>query len=363
MQTALCTDSGPNDDYRTDDACWAAVVARDDAADGSFWFSVASTGVYCYPSCAARRPLRRNVAFHRTRADAERAGFRPCKRCRPELEPRREREAAAVARACRAIENAETELSLSALAEAAGFSAHHFQRRFKEIVGITPKQYATACRTRRLHGALGTSSTVTAALYDAGFNSSGRLYATSGDVLGMAPRTFARGGAGERIRWATGRGSLGTVLVAATERGICAILLGDRESELAEDLAGRFPRATLERADNDSEYTRWLTAALELVEAPGRHTALPLDVAGTAFQHRVWAALREIPAGATTTYQALAQRIGQPKAARAVATACASNPVAVAIPCHRVIGRDGSLRGYRWGVERKAALLRKESHE
>lgn len=346
-----------------ENARWETVKSRDEAADGHFWFSVATTGVYCYPSCAARRPLRRNVEFHDSRDEAERAGFRACKRCRPDLPPRRVRHAEAVARACRMIEEADEPPSLQELADAAELSPHYFQRRFKALVGVTPKQYAIAFRAQRIRHELGNGASVTDAIYDAGFNSTARFYEQSRELLGMTPRTFAKGGADELIRWDVAESWLGPVLVAATELGICAILFGDNDDKLRADLADRFPRAALERAEPGSAYSGWLTRALTLIEAPNGDLDLPLDVAGTAFQHRVWAALREIPAGETTTYRAVAERIGRPQSARAVAGACAANPVAIAIPCHRVIASDGSLSGYRWGVERKAALLRKEAQE
>ena len=347
--------------YQGDDARWEAVKARDAGADGQFWFSVASTGVYCYPSCAARRPLRNNVGFHGSREAAERAGYRPCKRCRPDLPPRRERHAAVVVRACRMIEEAEREPSLKELAAMAGLSPHHFQRHFKALAGVTPKQYAAAHRAQRLRGALSDSGSVTEAIHGAGYKTAARLYEQSAAVLGMAPRAFAKGGAGEHIRWDVTPSWLGPVLIAATERGICAILLGETEQALLADLTARFSRARLERAEEGSEFSVWLIRALELIGRPDRPVDLPLDVAGTIFQRRVWAALREVPPGETTTYRAVAERIGRPKAVRAVASACASNPVAVAIPCHRVLASDGSLRGYRWGTGIKRALLNKEA--
>ena len=349
--------------YADVDSHWEAVKARDEGADGHFWFAVVTTGVYCYPSCAARRPRRENVRFYDSREQAGRAGFRPCKRCRSNLPPRRVRHAEAVACACRMIENAEQAPSLKELADAAGLSPHYFQRRFKEIAGVTPKQYATAYRAQRVRQELSNGTSVTDAMYDAGYNSSGRFYEQSSAMLGMKPRVFAEGGRGEVVRWDIAASSLGQVLVAATARGVCAILLGDARDELLEDLTARFPRATLERAERGSDFSAWVTRALTLIETPGRKTDLPLDLAGTAFQRQVWATLRQIPAGQTTTYRDIAKRLGKPKAVRAVGAAIAANPVAVAIPCHRVIGSDGSLRGYRWGIERKQALLDREAQE
>ena len=349
--------------YADEAARWEAVKARDENADGRFWFSVATTGVYCYPSCAARRPKRQNVGFHDSPQAAERAGFRPCKRCRPDLPPRRVRHARAVAQACRTIETAERAPTLDELAAEAGLSPFHFQRRFKAIVGVTPKQYASEHRARRLRRELGRGASVTDALYQAGYNSSGRFYAQSDGLLGMKPSTFARGGRGERIRWDIAESALGLALIAATSRGVCAVLLGDDRAELARDLGMRFPSATLERAEPGSEYSEWIARAVAMLDAPREAQELPLDVAGTAFQRQVWDALRRIPPGETTTYAEVAKRIGRPRAVRAVGAAIGANPVAVAIPCHRVIGSDGSLRGYRWGVERKRALLDREAEE
>jgi AraC family transcriptional regulator of adaptative response/methylated-DNA-[protein]-cysteine methyltransferase len=345
--------------FTTDDDRWAAVVRRDRTADDAFRYSVRTTGVYCRPSCAARRPRRANVRFHATSADAERAGFRACKRCRPTERPLAEQRAAAVARACRLIETAEEMPSLEALAEASGMSRFHFHRVFKTVTGLTPKAYATAHRTQRVRRELAQSETVTAAIYDAGFNSNGRFYAASSGVLGMTPTSFRSGGIGASIRFAVGECSLGSILVGATDKGICAILLGDDPGTLVRDLQDRFPKAQLIGGDGDFE--RLVARVVGFVEAPALGLDLPLDVRGTAFQQRVWQALREIPAGATATYTQVAERIGAPKAVRAVARACAANAIAIAIPCHRVVRTDRSLSGYRWGVERKRALLGREA--
>ncbi len=345
--------------YDSDEARWAAVQARDAAADGQFYYSVRSTGVYCRPSCASRTALRANVGFHGTREQAEAAGFRPCLRCRPELPPLAERQAEAVARACRLIEQAEEAPDLDSLARVAGLSRFHFHRVFKAVTGITPKAYAAAHRAGRVRRQLAVSGSVTEAIYGAGFNSSGRFYAGAGALLGMAPARFRAGGQGETIRFAIGQCSLGAILVAATATGICAILMGDDPEPLVRDLQDRFPRARLEGGDAGFEAT--VAQVVGLVEAPGLGLALPLDVRGTAFQHRVWEALRAVPPGATISYAELARRVGLPAgAARAVAGACAANPVAVAIPCHRVVRNDGALSGYRWGVERKRLLLERE---
>jgi AraC family transcriptional regulator of adaptative response/methylated-DNA-[protein]-cysteine methyltransferase len=345
--------------FGSEEARWAAVVGRDRSADGAFYYSVRTTGVYCRPSCAARPARRENVRFHSTRDEAERAGFRPCKRCRPDEAALAEQRAAAVAKACRLIETADETPGLGALAESAGMSRFHFHRVFKTVTGVTPKAYAAAHRAERLREELPKSHTVTEAIYDAGFNSSGRFYATSAQVLGMTPTSFRAGGSGASIRFAVGECSLGSILVAATDTGVCAILLGDEPEALVHDLQDRFPRAKLIGGEKDFE--RVVAKVVGLVEAPALGLDLPLDVRGTAFQQRVWRALREIPAGSTASYAQIAERIGSPKAVRAVSQACASNALAVAIPCHRVVRTDGALSGYRWGVARKRILLEREA--
>jgi AraC family transcriptional regulator, regulatory protein of adaptative response / methylated-DNA-[protein]-cysteine methyltransferase len=344
----------------TDEDRWAIVMARDEA---DFYYSVRTTGVYCRPSCAARRPRRDNVAFHATTGDAEAAGFRPCRRCRPDEAPAPERRAAAIAAACRAMESPDTgePPSIDDLAAAAGMSRSNFQRAFKAVTGVTPKAYATAARSRRVRERLAdpATATVTDAIYDAGFNSNGRFYATSSATLGMTPTAFRAGGRGLTVRFGVGECSLGSVLVAATDAGVCAILLGDDADSLVHDLEDRFPTATITGADAD--FDRWMAAVVALVDDSRVGLDLPLDVRGTAFQQRVWEALRAIPPGSTATYTEIAAAIGAPTAVRAVAAACAANKVAVAIPCHRVIRTDGSLSGYRWGVDRKRLLLEREA--
>ena len=347
--------------YASDAERWAAVQRRDKDADGAFYYSVRTTGVYCRPSCAARPALRRNVTFHASCAEAEQAGFRPCLRCKPDQPPLAERHAQVVAKACRLIDATEQELDLDSLAAACGMSRFHFHRIFKSHTGITPKAYAAAQRAQRVKQGLGQAATVTEAIYAAGFNSSGRFYAAADGVLGMSPKKFRAGGSGASIRFAIGACSLGAILVAATDKGICAILMGDDPEALARDLQDRFPNAELRGAEADFEAT--VAKVVGLVEAPAIGLDLPLDVRGTAFQQRVWQALREIPSGQTVSYGALAERIGLPSGARAIAGAGAANPVAVAIPCHRVVRNDGSVSGYRWGVERKHALLKRESGE
>jgi AraC family transcriptional regulator, regulatory protein of adaptative response / methylated-DNA-[protein]-cysteine methyltransferase len=341
------------------DPRWAAILARDMTADGDFVYSVDTTGVYCRPSCASRRARPEHVAFHQTTADAERAGFRPCLRCRPDQPPLVEQHAATVARLCRFIESADQAPSLEALAQEAGLSVYHLHRLFKAATGLTPKAYAAAHRARRVRAELGRSDTVTEAIYGAGYNSNGRFYAQSNDVLGMTPSRYRAGGADTDIRFAIGECSLGAILVAASEIGVCAILIGDDPDVLAHDLQDRFPRAKL--IGGDAAFERLVAKVVGLVEAPAVGLDLPLDVRGTAFQQRVWQALRDIPAGRTLSYADLARRIGAPKSVRAVAQACGANPLAVAIPCHRVVRNDGALAGYRWGVERKRTLLERET--
>ena len=342
-----------------DEARWAAVVGRDRDADGQFFFSVRTTGVYCRPSCGARQPRRENVAFHLTTAEAEAAGFRACKRCKPTEASLAERYAETVAQACRTLETAEPPPRLDALAIEAGLSPYHFHRIFKAVAGVTPKAYADAVRGRRVREKLGRSGTVTAAIYDAGFNSGGRFYEQSAQVLGMTPTRFRKGGERTTIRFAIGQCSLGAILVAATDQGVCAILMGDDPDGLARDLQDRFPRAELIGADADFETL--VAKVVGFVEQPGLGLDLPLDIRGTAFQQRVWEALRQVGAGTTASYADIAEAIGAPKAVRAVAQACAANSLAVAIPCHRVVRSDGALSGYAWGVERKRALLDREA--
>jgi AraC family transcriptional regulator of adaptative response/methylated-DNA-[protein]-cysteine methyltransferase len=341
------------------DPRWASVAARDGQQDGKFFYSVRTTGVYCRPSCAARRARPQNVAFHLTAADAERAGFRPCKRCKPDQVALAAQQAAKVADLCRFIEGAEHPLTLDELAARAGLSAYHLHRVFKQITGLTPKGYASAARAKRMRRELGQSDTVTQAIYGAGYGSNGRFYGESDRVLGMTPSRYRAGGADTQIRFAVGECSLGSILVAQSDRGVCAILMGEDPDELARELQDRFPRARL--IGGDVQFEQLIAKVVGFVESPGLGLDLPLDVRGTAFQQRVWQALREIPAGRTVSYAELAQRIGAPKSVRAVAQACGANVLAVAIPCHRVVRNDGGLSGYRWGVERKRALLAREA--
>jgi AraC family transcriptional regulator of adaptative response/methylated-DNA-[protein]-cysteine methyltransferase len=358
MSTAK-TPNQPGQVPVADDPRWTAVVARDRGADGTFYYSVDTTGVYCRPSCPSRRPNPRNVRFHGTMADAERAGFRPCRRCKPGQPLLEQLHAAKVAEICRVIDGSENTLQLADLAARAGMSLYHFHRVFKAVTGVTPRAYAAARRRTRVRRELTKETkTVTEAIYDAGFNSAGRFYETSGALLGMTPTAYRAGGAAAEIRFAVGQCSLGSVLVAQSAKGVCAILLGEDPDALVRDLQDRFPRATLVGADPAFEET--IARVVGLVEQPARGLDLPLDVRGTAFQQRVWQALRDIPVGSTATYAEIAARIGAPNGARAVAQACGANPLAVAIPCHRVVRTDRSLSGYRWGVDRKARLLERE---
>jgi AraC family transcriptional regulator, regulatory protein of adaptative response / methylated-DNA-[protein]-cysteine methyltransferase len=342
------------------DSRWASVVARDPQPPVKFYYSVKTTGVYCRPSCAARPPKPENVQFHATCEDAEKAGFRPCKRCKPNQASPVEQHAEKIASACRLIESSETPPSLELLAQHVALSPYHFHRVFKATTGLTPKEYAAAHRANLVRKTLTKSDTVTDAIYDAGYNSNSRFYETSNQVLGMTPSSYRAGGAQTNIRFAVGECSLGSILVAQSDRGICAILLGDDPDSLARDLQDQFPQANL--IGGDAGFERIVAKVVGFVEAPSLGLDLPLDVRGTAFQQRVWQSLRKIPAGTTASYTDIAKLIGSPKSVRAVAQACGANTLAVAIPCHRVVRNDGALSGYRWGVERKRALLEKEAH-
>jgi AraC family transcriptional regulator of adaptative response/methylated-DNA-[protein]-cysteine methyltransferase len=340
------------------DPRWQAVRDRDAAQDGAFVYAVRTTGVYCRPGCPSRQPKPANVEFFTSPAEAEAAGYRACQRCKPKGAPPAARQAELVAEACRAIEAAEDLPTLDQLAEKAGLSSFHFHRIFKAVTGLTPKDYASAHRGKRMREGLSVADSVTDALYGAGFNSSGRFYAAADKLLGMKPDAYRKGGAKADIRFAIGQCSLGAILVAQSERGICAILMGDDPQDLIRDLEQRFPNASLIGGDRDFEDL--VAKVVGFVEAPNLGLDLPLDVRGTAFQERVWQALRDIPVGETVSYSELAEKIGSPNAVRAVAGACAANKIAVAIPCHRVVRQDGDLSGYRWGVERKAELLARE---
>jgi len=343
----------------TKDPRWASVAARDKTADGKFWYSVATTGIYCRPSCPSRLANPNNVRLHDSIGAAEAAGFRACRRCNPGGMSIEAANTAIVTKACRLIDDATEPLSLTQLAESVELSPQYFHRLFKKATGLTPKAYATAGRSTRLREGLAKAATVTEAFHEAGFGSNGRFYEASAGVLGMSPSRYRSGGAHEVLTFAVGQCSLGAILVASSAKGVAAILLGDDPEALVRDLEDRFPKARL--VGGDSDYERLVAQVVGLVEAPARGLALPLDVRGTAFQQRVWMALREIPAGRTASYAAIAEKIGSPRSVRAVAGACAANALAVAIPCHRVVRHDGNLSGYRWGVERKRELITRES--
>lgn len=342
----------------TMDPRWPFVVARDASMEDEFYYSVETTGVYCRPSCGARLAKPENVRFHRTCSDAERAGFRPCKRCKPNQPSLAEQNVSKIAAACRMMETAEERPNLLELATLAGLSRFHFHRIFKRVTGLTPNEYASACRTGRVRTNLVSRQSITEAIYDAGFNASSRFYATSDKVLGMTPTQFRAGGTNTDIAYAIGNCSLGSILVAWSQRGVCSISLGDDPVALVRDLEKRFPQSHLTSHPRDGADR--VAKAIRLVEKPSFGLDLPLDIRGTAFQQRVWKALQQVPAGSTASYSEIARRIGKPKAVRAVAQACAANALAVAIPCHRAVRADGTLSGYRWGTERKQALLNRE---
>ena len=344
-----------------DDPRWARIAARDKTADGQLWYSVSTTGVYCRPSCPSRTANPQNVQLHDSLESAKATGFRPCKRCNPDGPSTEAANAARVEQACRTIEESEAEPSLEELADAAGRSPSYFHRMFKAVTGVTPKHYAAAHRAAKVRRGLASGGTVTEAIYEAGFNSSGRFYEKSNDMLGMTPSRYRAGGVNEEIKFAVGQTSLGAILVASTKKGVAAILLGDDPEELLRNLQDRFPKAHLIGADRD--YEALVALVVGFVEAPRIGLDLPLDVRGTAFQERVWKALQEVPAGATVSYAEIARRVGAPRSVRAVAGACAANKLAVAIPCHRVVRKDGALSGYAWGVERKRVLIDREASQ
>lgn len=338
------------------DPRWARLNARDPSADGQFWYGVVTTGIYCRPSCPSRRALARNIRLYDTVEQARAAGLRPCLRCNPDGMAPMDVGKALVEKACRLIEQAPEQPLLDTLADAVEMSPAHFHRLFKRVTGLTPKAYGAAVMAARARAALEKGESVTSAIHAAGYGSSSRFHAAN--ALGMAPGRYRTGGKGEVLRFAVGQADLGAVLVASSARGVAAILLGDDADALLRELQDRFPHAEL--IGGDAAYEALVAQVVGCVQAPGTGLDLPLDIRGTAFQRRVWEALRAIPPGETRSYTQIAEAIGAPSAVRAVAGACAANALAVAIPCHRVVRSDGSLSGYAWGVERKAALLARE---
>ncbi|MEH2510437.1 AraC family transcriptional regulator of adaptative response/methylated-DNA-[protein]-cysteine methyltransferase [Nitrobacteraceae bacterium AZCC 1564] len=361
MTTALTKFRKVSPPSAADDPRWARIVSRDKTADGHIWYSVSTTGVYCRPSCPSRTANPKNVQIHDSLESAKATGFRTCKRCNPDGPSLEHENAALVAKACRIIEDSEEEPSLEDLADAVGRSPSYFHRVFKAATGLTPKDYAAADRAKKVREGLAAGNTITEAIYDAGFNSSGRFYEKSTNMLGMTPSQYRSGGTNEEIKFAVGQTSLGAILVASSKKGVASILLGNDPDELVRNLQDRFPKARLIGADRD--YEALVAQVVGFVETPGIGLNLPLDVRGTVFQQRVWQALPEIPVGVTVSYSEIAQRIGSPRTVRAVAGACAANKLAVAIPCHRVIRNNGALSGYAWGVERKRALLEREASQ
>ena len=341
---------------RDNDQLWALVLGRSANADGEFVYAVKSTGVFCRPSCPSRRPRREQVEFFDSPGDAQQAGYRACRRCRP---LHRNAQMEKVEAACRYIEqNLEETLGLEQIASAVGLSAFHFQRLFKRALGISPREYQQAQRAGKFKQALQSESRITDAIYEAGYSSSSRAYENSNQHLGMTPTAFRRRGEGVRISYTIVSSELGKLLIATTSKGVCAVSFGESDRKLEQNLRREFNAADISREDN--ELKGIVQTVQTLLTQPTSAATIPLDIQGTAFQQRVWSALRMIPRGETRSFTDVARQIGSPRAVRAVANACGSNPVAVVIPCHRVVQKNGSMAGYRWGVERKAALLRRE---
>ncbi len=340
--------------YSHDQACWQAVLHRDPAAEGAFYYAVRTTGVYCRPTCPSRLPKRENVVFFDSPDAARRAGFRPCLKCQPDgVSAQRQ----TVQRVRQILDTAERAPTLAELGRAVGLSPFHLQRLFKRLTGLTPRQYVLARRAERLKARLRDGAKVVEAMYDAGYGSSRALYQAADRHLGMRPSAYKHGGRGERITYTIVDSPLGRMLLAATERGICALRFG-QDQAMVQELRKEFPLAHI--VHHQEPLSSYVEAVLAHLEGRQARLDLPLDLKATAFQERVWAALREIPYGETRTYRQVAERLGMPGAARAVARACATNPVAVVVPCHRVVGSNGQLRGYRWGLERKGKLLERE---
>jgi AraC family transcriptional regulator, regulatory protein of adaptative response / methylated-DNA-[protein]-cysteine methyltransferase len=343
------------DNFLSDEEKWKVVLSRNDSFDGVFVFAVRSTGVYCRPSCPARRPSKEHVAFFPGSIEAEQSGFRPCRRCQPR-EAGPSQKAKLIDQVCRYIEtNLQGKLTLSILSRQVGFSPYHLQRTFKRVLGISPRQYVEARRLAKMKQFLRSGETVNNSLYNAGFSSRSRVYENIPGGFGVNPGEFRRGGEGLRIRYGIIESPLGRLLVAATERGVCGVCIGDSDSFVERSLSEDYPSAILYR--NDQGVKEWTGAFAKYFDGEHMTLDLPLDVKATAFQSRVWKIIQSIPFGKTVTYSQIAKELGEPEASRAVARACATNPVALIIPCHRVLGKDGSLRGYRWGKKRKQALL------
>lgn len=345
-------------DYATDTQRWQAVVDKDTAAAHAFYYGVKTTGIFCIAGCASRLPKRENVLFLDTADNAVEAGFRPCKRCHPQDTAHADIASNRIVRACRAMEQAEDSPSLEELAEEAELSPQHFQKLFKEHVGISPKKYAQAIRDTKVRTALEKGESVTRAIMDAGYGSASRFYEKSKQTLGMSARTYSKGGAGLLIHYASGTTFLGTILAAFTDKGVCSIEFGESEDALVQSLTARFDQADIQPGGRDLK--KQIARISDFIRSPEKRLDLPLDIQGTAFQQQVWQALKDIPAGETRTYSEVAESLGIPGSVRAVATACARNRLAVVVPCHRVLRKDGSLGGYYWGLEKKTALLENE---
>ena len=349
----MMNERGPHS-YADNDARWRAILNRDETADGAFYFAVRSTGIYCRPTCPSRRPLRKNITFFRDPEAAEKAGFRPCLRCRPKEVSTQQQ---VVAHILQLLDTVEESPSLAEISAAVGLSPSHLQRLFRRVTGLSPKQYAATQRLQRFKAGLKHGHSVTGAMYEAGYGSSRALYETAHEELGMQPTAYMRGGRGEQIAYALTDSPLGRMLIAATKKGICALRFGNDDA-LTQELRLEFPHAILTQDQRAIE--SHIRTVLDYLSGRHAHLDLSLDVHATEFQQRVWAALREIPYGQTRSYREIAHKIGEPNAVRAVARACARNPVALVVPCHRVVRANGKLSGYRWGVQRKRALLARE---